>query len=319
VSGSGAPPPPAGSRGGAGGCIECRIASGQEKPSGLAPLRRGPFLVHPRPDPSPLAGWFIVAPARHVEQIDALDAAEAAVLGPLLTEVAAALRAETPCEKVYVSLFAEVVPHVHVHVIARPPGLAPDARGARVFLAEPAAHPAEVAALARRVIFRLSLSLDPSALPGSPASSAPAAPSGSATGIGPARPLSVSDVLRSRLGASGSGGKAHPLRAALLSGLVWPGLGQIVNGQIAKGMAFGLLVLAVAAFLVKRLVGVVLAAVPPDTTSFDVFQALDIANEVQRKNAGSFNGAVMLLLAIWVVSVVDAYWSARPAKSDGRR
>src|SRR5262249_8756761 len=161
-------------------------------------------------------------------------------------EVAAALRAETPCEKVYVSVFAEVVPHLHVHVIARPPGLAPEARGAGVFLAEPTAHPAEVDALARRVIFRLSLSLRPSALAGSPASSTSAARGGSTAGAGAARPLSVGDVLRSRLPASGSGGKARPLRAALLSGLVWPGLGQIVNGQIAKGMVLGLAVLGVA-------------------------------------------------------------------------
>jgi diadenosine tetraphosphate (Ap4A) HIT family hydrolase len=309
VSVFGPPGPPPPSRGGAGGCIECQIASGQEKPSGLAALRRGPFIVHPRPEPSPLAGWFIVAPARHVEQIDALAPGEAALLGPLLTEVAAALRAETSCEKVYVSVFAEVVPHLHVHVIARPPDLAPEARGARVFLAEPTAHPAEVEALARRVIFRLSLSANPSALAGSSASAVP----------GAARPLSVGEVLRTHLGASVSVGKGHPIRAALLSGLVWPGLGQIVNGQIAKGLAFGLLVLGVAGFLLKRLLSVVQAAVPPDTTSFDIFQALDIANEIQRKNAGSFNGAVMLLLAIWIVSVVDAWWSGRPAKSDARR
>ena len=42
---------------------------------------------------------------------------------PLVAEVALALREETPSEKAYVAVFSEVVPHFHVHVIARPPAL----------------------------------------------------------------------------------------------------------------------------------------------------------------------------------------------------
>jgi diadenosine tetraphosphate (Ap4A) HIT family hydrolase/TM2 domain-containing membrane protein YozV len=271
---------PAPARAAAAACVQCRIAAGLEKPFGVSPLRRGPFLVHPRPAASPVPGWLVVAPARHVEQIDALDPEAAALLGPLLSEVAAALRAETPCEKVYVSVFAEVVPHLHVHVIARPPGLAPEARGPRLFLAQGTADPDGVAALFRRVAGRLAASAARSSTAGPAAARSP-------------RP------------------RARPLRAALLSGLVWPGLGQIANGQIAKGVALVALVLGVAAWLVLRVVSLVLATMPTDTTSFDVFQAYDIATQIQQRNAGALSGSVLLLLAIWAFAIVDAYWSAR--------
>ena len=102
---------------GAGGpCPECAIVQGAA-PGGAPVLRRGPFVIHARPEPSPVPGWLVVAPVRHVEQVDALVPDEQRALGPLLAEVAAALRAETPCEKVYLSAFAEVLPHLHLHVI----------------------------------------------------------------------------------------------------------------------------------------------------------------------------------------------------------
>jgi diadenosine tetraphosphate (Ap4A) HIT family hydrolase len=103
----------------------------------------------------------VVAPARHVEQIDALRPDELRELGPLLASVTAALRAETPCEKVYLSVFAEVLPHLHVHVIARPPGLPPEERGPRLLLADGRADAAGAEALARRVQARLAPAADP--------------------------------------------------------------------------------------------------------------------------------------------------------------
>src|SRR5262249_38268764 len=104
-------------------CLECAVVRGGGTPQGGPLLRRGPFVAHVRPDAAPVPGWLFVAPARHVEQIDALDVAEQAGLGPLLSEVAAALRAETGGARVYVSVFAELMPHLHVHVVARPPDL----------------------------------------------------------------------------------------------------------------------------------------------------------------------------------------------------
>ena len=231
-----------------------------------------------------MPGWFIVAPARHVEQIDALDPQALHELGPLVAEVAAALRAETPCAKVYVSVFAEVLHHFHVHVIARPPGLAAEWHGPRLFLAEGTADPEETAALARRVFARLATTAARLALaPRSPASPPPAA--------GPS--------------------KSRPLRAALLSGLVCPGLGQIANGQIAKGVALVVLVLGVVGWMLARMAAVVTASLPADTTTLDIFQAYDLALEIQQRNSGAFSGALSLLVVLWVYATVDAWWGAR--------
>jgi diadenosine tetraphosphate (Ap4A) HIT family hydrolase len=138
-------------------CSECDLAAGGSA-LGVEPLRRGPFLVHPKPEPAPVPGWLVVAPARHVEQLDELTPEELLALGPLLGQVAAALRSCTPTAKVYLSVFAEVLAHLHVHVIARPPGLAPELRGARIFQASAEPGPgasAACAAVARAVLTRL--------------------------------------------------------------------------------------------------------------------------------------------------------------------
>jgi diadenosine tetraphosphate (Ap4A) HIT family hydrolase len=129
-------------------CAEC-AALGPGSPTRV--VRRGPLAVHAKLEPGGVPGWMVVAPVRHVEALEDLDPAEQAALLPLVAEVAAALRAETPCAKTYLAAFAEVVPHLHVHVIARPPDLAESDRGAKVFAAHPVA--AEAAdAVGRRVL-----------------------------------------------------------------------------------------------------------------------------------------------------------------------
>jgi diadenosine tetraphosphate (Ap4A) HIT family hydrolase len=137
------------------GCPECDLVRAGTTPLGAPVLRRGPFVIHARPEPIPVPGWLFIAPARHVEQIDELDADERATLGPLVAEVAAALRAETACAKVYVSVFAEVLHHCHVHVVARPPDLPESERGPRLFASERRADPAEALRIAGRVQARL--------------------------------------------------------------------------------------------------------------------------------------------------------------------
>jgi diadenosine tetraphosphate (Ap4A) HIT family hydrolase len=119
-------------------CPECRhLATGADV------VRRGLLAVHARLGTGAVPGWLVVAPLRHVEQLDQLDSAEQAALGPLLAEAAAALRAATGAPKVYSAVFAEELPHLHVHVVARPADWPAEGRGARLLLAEPAADPAE--------------------------------------------------------------------------------------------------------------------------------------------------------------------------------
>ena len=184
-------------------CPECAIARTGCLPGGARVLRRGAFVVHPRPEPSPVPGWLVVAPARHVEQIDALTADEQRGLGPLLAEVAAVLRAETPCEKVYLSVFAELLPHLHVHVIARPPGLREEDRGARLFASTRRADEAERVDLFRRVQSRLARAWATQ---------------------GPVGPLTAGLAGRSALPAKGL--FSGPWRAVLLSAAVCTHVGQ---------------------------------------------------------------------------------------------
>jgi diadenosine tetraphosphate (Ap4A) HIT family hydrolase len=244
-------------------CPECGLVRAGTTPLGAPVLRRGPFVVHARPEPAPVPGWLFVAPLRHVEQVDALDPGERAALGPLLAEVAAALRAETPCAKDYVSVFAEVLHHCHVHVVARPPHHPETERGPRLFASERRADPAEALAVARRVHARLA------------------------------------DPPSSRW------------RALLLSALVWPGLGQLVSGQVAKGLLIITGTLAAFGWLSVRVLGESLRRLPADPTGFDLGQVFEMAAAIQRDNAGFFSAITLVLVGLWALAVADAWRSLR--------
>jgi diadenosine tetraphosphate (Ap4A) HIT family hydrolase len=228
-------------------------------------LRRGRFAVFPRLEPPPVPGWLVLAPLRHVEQWDALDETERREIGPLVAEVAAALRAETPTARVYVSAFGEVLPHFHVHVVARPPELPAEMHGPRVFLAEGGATDRECAELARRVYARLGRGQPP-------------------------RP---------------------PWAPALLSGLLWPGLGQMRNGRWVKGLLFALLTVVVLVQLVWRVLDAATQAVLTSSGPLGPSEIWGLAEEIQRRNAGRLSGLTLLLLLIWAASVGDAWWDAR--------
>lgn len=258
---------------GAGGpCPECAIVQGAA-PGGAPVLRRGPFVVHARPEPSPVPGWLVVAPVRHVEQVDALGPDEQCALGPLLAEVAAALRAETPCEKVYVSVFAEVLPHLHLHVIARPPGLPAQERGPRLFASERRADEAGRAELARRVHARLARSSDPGLEAG-------------------------------RVGL-------RRWRAVLLSAVVCPGAGQLAQKRYGPGLGLLLGSLGLVAVLLGKVAREAAARMPTDPSALDPLFAFDLAAQIQRANAGFFGAITFGLLLLWVVGIMDAWRSQR--------
>ena len=77
------------------------------------------WLLMRHADPVPLAGWMMVAARAHRGGLDELDAGEAQELGRVLAAVAAAVRAETGCERTYSITFNEAVRHLHLHVIPR--------------------------------------------------------------------------------------------------------------------------------------------------------------------------------------------------------
>jgi diadenosine tetraphosphate (Ap4A) HIT family hydrolase len=82
-----------------------------------------------------LPGWLVVIPRRHLLALDELTLEESAELGPLLSDLTAALRQVVHCEKTYVGLFAEAegFAHLHFHVVPRHPSLDPAFFGPRVF------------------------------------------------------------------------------------------------------------------------------------------------------------------------------------------
>jgi len=77
------------------------------------------WLLMRHADPVPLAGWMMLVAREHRAGLDAATAAEAAEIGPALAAIAAAVRAETGCERTYSITFNEAVPHLHLHVIPR--------------------------------------------------------------------------------------------------------------------------------------------------------------------------------------------------------
>ena len=84
---------------------------------------------------SALPGWLVLVPRRHVTSIGELTDAEAATLGSWQVRLSRALMQVLGCQKTYVAQFAEAegFSHVHFHVVARPPDLARELRGPKIF------------------------------------------------------------------------------------------------------------------------------------------------------------------------------------------
>ena len=80
-------------------------------------------------------GWLVLVPRRHVTTLAELTNAEAAALGSWQVRLSRALARVLGCQKTYVAQFAEAegFAHVHFHVVPRPPDLARDLRGPRIF------------------------------------------------------------------------------------------------------------------------------------------------------------------------------------------
>lgn len=61
-------------------------------------------------------GLCYLEPLRHIRYITELDGKEATEFGPLLANITAALRASTGSKLIYVYIFGDSVPHLHVHL-----------------------------------------------------------------------------------------------------------------------------------------------------------------------------------------------------------
>jgi diadenosine tetraphosphate (Ap4A) HIT family hydrolase len=63
-----------------------------------------------------VAGFAYLEPKRHIGFVTDLDGAEAASFGPTLARCTSALKEATGAEVVYVYIFGDSVPHLHVHL-----------------------------------------------------------------------------------------------------------------------------------------------------------------------------------------------------------
>jgi len=107
-----------------------------------------------------------------------------------------------------------------------------------------------------------------------------------------------------------------PWRPVLLSGLVFPGLGQLMSGHPARGLAFATGSVIVAVAVVRRVARETLARLPTDPTEINPLLPFRLAHEIHRDNASFFLWITLALVALWVGSVVDA-WRTRPPPSAG--
>lgn len=71
---------------------------------------------------SEVAGFAYLEPKRHIRYITELGEPEAATFGPALARSASALKEATGAGVVYVYIFGDGVPHLHLHLAPHLPG-----------------------------------------------------------------------------------------------------------------------------------------------------------------------------------------------------
>jgi hypothetical protein len=110
--------------------------------------------------------------------------------------------------------------------------------------------------------------------------------------------------------ASG-GGRRDPWRPVLLSGLVFPGLGQLTTGHPLRALFFGMATCVFLVVLVRRVAHETLMRMPTDPTQIDAALPFRLAHEIHRDNAQFFLWVTLGLVAVWAGSIVDAWRSGQ--------
>ena len=94
----------------------------------------------------------------------------------------------------------------------------------------------------------------------------------------------------------------------LLSGLVLPGLGQLVSGHPWRGVAFAGGTIGLLVAVVLRVIRETGRLLPEDEASLlDPALPFRLAIQVQQENAGFFLWTTLALVALWIASIVDAW------------
>jgi len=104
---------------------------------------------------------------------------------------------------------------------------------------------------------------------------------------------------------------SNSLKAALLSGLVFPGIGQVVLKRYRRGVVLMLIVLACLLIVVAKAVQQafsILKQIELAGGTINVDAILNVATQ-SSTNSDSllFNSILLLIIVCWILGVVDAY------------
>jgi hypothetical protein len=101
------------------------------------------------------------------------------------------------------------------------------------------------------------------------------------------------------------------IKGALLSGLVFPGLGQVVLKSYARGGVLILAVIMAIAVLVMDAVQraqVILQEIEAEGGPISMYTITEAANRSAEESAGAIPGmALLLILGCWFFGIIDAY------------
>jgi len=100
-------------------------------------------------------------------------------------------------------------------------------------------------------------------------------------------------------------------RPALLSALVFPGLGQLATGHPWRALAFGGSSVALLVAVVLRVMRETQRLLPEDPVALlDPALPFRLAVEVHRANAAFFSWTTLGIVALWLGSIVGAWVEA---------
>jgi len=103
----------------------------------------------------------------------------------------------------------------------------------------------------------------------------------------------------------------NSLKAAVLSGLIFPGLGQIVLKRYKRGAVIMLTVLVSLSVVVAKAVQHALAILEKIESEGGAISISTISNAATQASATSgsltFNLVLLLVTLCWIIGVVDAY------------
>ncbi len=103
-----------------------------------------------------------------------------------------------------------------------------------------------------------------------------------------------------------------PWRSVLLSGLVFPGLGQWTSGRPWRALAFGGSSVVLLVAVARRVMRETQRLMPEDPALIlDPALPFRLAAQIHRDNASFFFWATLLVVAIWLASMAEAWMSGR--------